>query len=384
MSIQALITADNHLDPSATIFGHRRYDRRRDHLLCFEEVVKYAELNRPDILLIGGDLFDVIKPSNHSRARLMQHFRDLSQKGIKIFLVSGHHDTPKSIEEGVSPLAVYGNSGYTVFFQNPAEPTKIDLRIRQLKLSILGLSHNPFMQTKQNPLTNLDLRTDGDIKIFLTHYPIEGFSGYTADEPVIRLSSLPRDFQLIAAGHFHAYQKKQLGDTTIVYPGSTERTSFQEENEEKGFVWLELSKEGVTSIEHIKTPARKYRTLTVDFPSQGETLEALKRIIDENVDSAAVLRLRLQGKVTTEKLATYRRADLLAHAQDKFFHFGVDDSELIIESPEPLEALPRTTPLEELRRHFTSLMEKTSEEERQVLQDALNLAETRLKEAGAW
>ncbi|MBS7623428.1 exonuclease SbcCD subunit D [Candidatus Bathyarchaeota archaeon] len=384
MSVQALVTADNHLDPTAAGFSYRRYDRRRDHLLCFEEVMKYAEQNRPDILLVAGDLFDSVRPSNHSRARLMQDFKSLSEKGIKIFLVSGHHDTPKSVEEGVSPLAVYGNSGYAVFFQNPSEPTKAKMKIGQLELSVLGLSYNPLLQARQDPLTGLDLRAEGDIRIFVTHYPIEGFSGCAADEAVIKLSSFPQDFQLITAGHIHRYQKKQLGDAVILIPGSTERTSFQEEDDEKGFVWLEILKKGVSSIEHIRTPARRYKTLTVEWPIQGDTLEVLKKIVEEYSDLDSVLRLRLRGKVTTEQLAGYRRADLLAYAENKYFHFSVDDGELVIESPEPLEALPLTTPLEELRRYFASLMENSSEEEVRILRDALNLAEAKLKEAGAW
>lgn len=387
MSIQILVTSDNHLDPPAVYFGPRRSERRNDHLRCFEEVIEYAKANKPDLLLMGGDVFDTMRPSNYIRARVMEHFKRLHDLGIKIFLVSGHHDTPKSVEEGVSPLAVYGNSGYATFFPDASKPTRFDLNVSGIVVSVFGLSHNPIhpvFQGNQDLLANMDLKPHGSLNILLTHYPIEGFSGYSGDEPVMRLASIPRDFQLIAAGHFHGYQTKRLGNTTIVYPGSTERASFQEEGEEKGFAWAEISKEGDASVDHLRTSARPYRTLETEFPKQSSPLEVIKQKLNENSDTKAVARLKLLGTVTVEQLSTYRRSELLTYAQNKFFHLSIDEGELQIQSPEPLQALPRSTPLEELRRYFMSAMEQASEEEKEVHREALKLSETKLREAGAW
>ena len=47
-------------------------------------------------------------------------------------------------------------------------------------------------------------------------------------------------------------------------------------------------------------------------------------------------------------------------------------------------ALPRTSPLEEVRNHFRRKIESAGEEEKQVLEEALQLCVSRLEEAGAW
>ena len=55
-----------------------------------------------------------------------------------------------------------------------------------------------------------------------------------------------------------------------------------------------------------------------------------------------------------------------------------------IETGEAIEPLPRTTPLQEVRRYFQEQMKKAEDEEKKLLNEALNLCEKRLQEAGAW
>jgi exonuclease SbcD len=253
-----------------------------------------------------------------------------------------------------------------------------------LNVEVGGLSRNPLLRAGEDPVRKASVAFHGDVNILLTHYPVEGFVGYARDDPVIRLSSIPENCQLVCVGHFHSYQTKELQETTIVYPGSTERTTFQEENEEKGFVSLVLDKEGVVDKKHVKTSARPYKTITTVFPDDKVPLETLKNVLDQHEEPKAIVRLKLKGRITPEQLAGYRRSELLLHAEKKFFHLGVDETELEIESPEPIVALPRTTPLEELRRHFAVLIESSSGEEKLILEDALRLCQAKLEEAGAW
>ena len=384
MTVQILLTADNHLDPPASSFGSKRFERRRDHLRCFEEVIEYAKSNRPDFLLFAGDVFDTIKPGNFIRARVMEDLRAVHDLGVRILAVSGDHDTPKSAEEGSSPLAVYGNSGCVDFFQNASEFNSKKFTVDGLNVEVGGLSRNPLLGPRDDPLTTTAVHFDGDVNILLTHYPVDGFIGYAYDDPVIRLSSIPSNCQLVCVGHFHAYQTKELQHSTVIYPGSTERASFQEENEEKGFAWIELGKDGVVSREHVKTSARPFKTVEAFFPDEQEPMNILKQTLDECKSPETIVRLRLRGRVPVERLSRYRRSELLMHGEGKFFHLAVDESELEIESPEPIKALPRTTPLEELRRHFEAALAGASSEEKEILEEALRLCQAKLEEAGAW
>lgn len=384
MSIQILHTADNHLDPIASTFGPRRFERRRDHLRCFEEAVEYAKKNKPDIFSVSGDLFDTIRPGNITRAALMQHFKDLHEKGIRVYLISGHHDTPKSAEEGSSPLAVYGRSGYATFFEDLLNPFVSSFELGGQRVCITGVGYDPTLPWDRDPLANLSLAPQGDINILMAHYPIEGFRGYYGDEPLIRATSIPQEYQLIAAGHLHEHQRRNIRGIEVIYPGSTERASFLEESESKGFSWIEVSREGVVSAEHIETSARPLQTLQFDASAHDNLMEVLKEELVKRADPQLILRLRLMGKITVEQLAEYRRPELLSHAVERYFHLIIDEGELEILVPEPLEALPRTTPLMELRRYFGEALLGVEPEERLIVEEALQLSEAKLQEAGAW
>jgi len=386
LSIQVLLTADNHLDISAVMYGPKRLERKEDFARCFEATVEYALKEKPDIFLICGDLYDSVVPRNPPRSRIMRHFRALAEKGIKVFLVSGHHDTPRSLEQGASPLALYGESGYASFFSDFLRPESSVFERLGQKVQVSGVSFNPNLSVNDDPLASMRLeKPEGDINIFMLHYPIEGFKGvYSLTEPTIRASSLPSGYQLVAAGHIHKHQKNFFGGKLVIYPGSTERASFLEEGEKKGFVWLELDRSGLVYDQFIATPARELRTWEFNIPSEGEVNRILQEELLKRVDPQLILRVKIVGNMSLKLLETYKRPALLSQFQDKYFALEFDEREMVIESYEPLKAPPRTTPLEELKRYFESIVAKASEQEKMVLQEAFQKSISMLEEAGAW
>lgn len=385
MTIQVLITGDNHLDPPARAFGPRLYERKKDFLRCFEAAVGYALENRPDIFLICGDLFDNIKPRNPPRAKLMTHFKKLYDVGVKTFAIGGHHDTPKSVEEGSSPLALYQNAGYLVFFED-FKPVAYDLVTAGGKARLWGMSYDPTLLPGADPLAVHPLKPhpeQGGVNILMLHYPIEGFKGVYPRESMVKRVSIPRNLHLVAAGHLHAHQKSVVGETTIIYPGSTERRSFLEEEEVKGFVWLEVGEEGVVYEELIPTPARKMKTVELQVGNHENLTQHIKKMLEELKDPELLILVKLCGRVSVEQLSTYRRSELISFSSDKFFSVSFDEKLLDVVAPERVEPLPRTTPLEEVRRYFIRLMD-SKREEKEIINEALQLCIQNLREAGAW
>lgn len=385
MVLKVLATADNHLDFSAVQFGPKRYERKKDFQDCFMAVMGFALKSKPDVVLIGGDLFDSVNPRNPPRSFLMRTFRELHDKGIRVIAVSGEHDTPKSLEEGSSPLAVYSESGCVIFCQSYEKPTPITFNSRDGdKVVVTGLSRSPFAVPGTDPLDQFAPKEHGDINILLTHYPISGFQGYFASDPVIQLSSVPRDYQLVISGHLHAHQQIESRETILIYPGSTERTSITEALDEKGFVWLELNKKGLVSKpQFIPTPARRVKLLEYQIPKEGDVTALLKAEMERLRDPELALWLRITGKTTPQRLATYKRPVLQTLAAEAFFNVSIDDA-WELEQDKPMDALPRSTPLQELERYFDGEIAKASPERKQELREAFETARDFLKEFGAW
>ncbi len=382
MTVQVLLTADNHLDPSAVQYGPKRFERKRDFQRCFDVLVSFALDNRPDLFLIGGDFYDGVLPGNPTRAYVAEQLKRLHEKEIKVVVISGHHDTPRSVEQGVSPLTVHAKSGQ-VYFMHDYLPSSKLFHFGGESVNVTGMSLNPSLGADSDPLEGKKVEHTGAVNIFLTLYPIEGFEGYFGQETHIAKSSIPRGFQLFASGHLHRHQKNTINGTPVIYPGSTERASFNEEGEEKGFCWLELDKSGILHQEFHPTPARPMETLETRVTGEGGSLtRQIQEALEERVNGEAILKVKVLGKVALEQLGTYKRSTLLSYCQDKFFHIEFDEQHLNVESMEPIESLPMTTPLEELDRTFQNLLSNVKEDERPLVQEAWKGTIAMLQEEG--
>src|SRR5713226_7684350 len=78
------------------------------------------------------------------RAFVAEQFRRLYEKDIKTILVSGHHDTPRSVEQGASPLAVHARSGHVYFIQEQ-HPTSKKFNFGSEAVNVTGMSLNPSL-----------------------------------------------------------------------------------------------------------------------------------------------------------------------------------------------------------------------------------------------
>ena len=116
----------------------------------------------------------------------------------------------------------------------------------------------------------------------------------------IPLSMLTREaFDYVALGHVHRHQILAT-QPLVVYPGSIERVDFGEENEAKGYCWLEVEK-GNVKFEFCPIHTRAFRTIEVDVTqSDDPQAKLLKAIQKGKIDQAFA---RLIDKVKAEQLA---------------------------------------------------------------------------------
>jgi len=96
-------------------------------------------------------------------------------------------------------------------------------------------------------------------------------------------------FDYVALGHVHRHQI--LCDAPpVVYPGSIERVDFSEENEEKGYVMVQLQK-GRAEVDFCPLPARRFCTIKVDVSETENPQEKLLGAIAQSSIEEAVVRL---------------------------------------------------------------------------------------------
>ncbi|MEM2897257.1 MAG: exonuclease SbcCD subunit D [Candidatus Bathyarchaeia archaeon] len=387
MSIQVLHTADNHLDITAKNYGPTEMARKKDFSDSFDQVVNVAIKDRPDLMLISGDLYHRINPRNPPRTTLMEKFRKIKSHGTEVFMISGHHDTPKSMEDGISPLAVFESAGFVTTFLNSNEVSHKNVRLNGIDVCISGTSYNFFLPQSADPIKNKKIPSEGEINILMLHYSIEGFEGYPfQNEPLVRLSSIPDKVAYVAAGHLHTFQHKRVGRTTICYPGSTEFVTLAEHGE-KGFVWTELSRDGVEDLKFIPLKTRAIKRVKVAIEEKEDITELLKKVVDEYENRETILRLELHGTMNSESLKTYRKNEVVRYAvmEGKVFYLFIDDSEVEFSLPKPLPPVKISSPLDEFRQYVNTLIEQIKDEgEKKLLEEVKKLGLRVLEEEGAW
>jgi DNA repair exonuclease SbcCD nuclease subunit len=386
MVLTILHTSDNHLDVPAVMFGSNRYKRKEDFLQTFDTMVRYALESRPDLLLHSGDLFDGLNPRNPVRAQVMTAFRRIHENGTRIFVISGNHDVPRGTGQGVSPLLEYAKAGFVTFFNDWETIGSESVDVRGLNVEVSGISFDPTMDARTDPLGQVSIPGKGDVNILLVHQNIEGLRGTFPTTPTIRLASIDKKLTYLAVGHIHQYQKQQVGNTMICAPGSTEHVSFAEEKQQKGFVWLELDTDGVHQLKFISVNTRPMQTLDFSIPVDADINELLIKEINRLRNPQLILRFHLKGVMTIKSAERYRRSEVLRHGFAKCFSAEIVDELEYINPEPPLSGEAQLKPpLTEYRDLLSAYIQREKDAAKQaLLQKALERGLALLEEEGGW
>jgi DNA repair exonuclease SbcCD nuclease subunit len=215
--------------------------REVDAYDAFKRFVDYAIAEKPDAIVHAGDLFDSIRPTNRAISFVIGQLIRLSEAGIPFVVISGNHETPRLKETGsVFSLFEHIPNVHAVY-GNKYELVEID------DAKIHAIPHcDDIAGEKQKMLLNNDSDSDNaGFNIGVLHAGVYGagkqmFLMDEFNEQLITIHDLT-NFDYIALGHYHKYTRVR---EDAYYAGSTERFSFNEVNEDKGFLEVKLSEDG--------------------------------------------------------------------------------------------------------------------------------------------
>ena len=236
--------ADTHIGYSA----YRRMDgatglnqREVDTYEAFKQFVDYAVAEKPEVIVHAGDLFDSVRPTNRAISFVLGQLIRLSEAGIPFVVISGNHETPRLKETG-SVFSLFEHiPGVHVVYRNKYELVEID------DLKIHAIPHCDDIEGEKKKMR---LKNDSrGFNIALLHAGVYGagkqmFLMDEFNEQLITIHDLT-NFDYLALGHYHKYIRVR---DNAYYAGSTERFSFNEVNEAKGFLEVRLSEDGDKEI----------------------------------------------------------------------------------------------------------------------------------------
>ena len=239
----------------------------------------------PDVVLIGGDVFHQVRPTNTAILHAYLQFARLraALPRTEIVMVAGNHDTPRSVDTG-SILRLFATLGLHVV---DAEARALDFPA--LDLSVLAVPDNQHQRPKLIPPGTHRWN------VLLLHGEVEGMLGPFAATPEMATQEIPQDelnqaqWDYIALGHYHVYRRLAPNQ---FYSGSLDYTStntWGEKMEEemagvpgKGIIEHDLAT-GRHTFHHLP-PAREF----VDLPAlsaRGLTTEEVNARVLAAIDA---------------------------------------------------------------------------------------------------
>jgi len=391
MSVQILHCSDMHLDKNFNISNLARAQERKEDLnRNFSVASDYALKNRPDLFLITGDVFDRISPSNSARVFVTQKIRQLKESGISVFMIGGNHDVPKFGSQYLA-IDVLGSAGLATVFSKSETIERQILQIDGKSVCVAGKSYFSQFET-QNPLRGCDIPLEGHYNVLMIHGSLQGLNVVSsvpemASQNPFRPDDIKPGVNYLALGHFHNYYDREREGCKIVNPGSIEKLSWAEMNDEKGFVWAEIHGSDV-SLEFIKLETRPMEKYSLNLSKDGDYSPTLKdHIIDylqRQPDSHKIVRLYLRGQITQKQYSELKVNEILQATGDTFFHLGLDRTELDVEGfgrvfPERVD-----NPVEAFTKRLDILIaEADNEEKKRQLGQVKELGRKYLEEARA-
>ena len=400
--VRVVLTADNHLSAYTPRLSPTKLVARRRRLgMAFKQTVDAAIERQADLFIQAGDLFDSADPRNLERDFVAQQLRRLKNAGVHTFGVSGNHDTPRQRTEqgGFAPQSIYDRLSGMHLFSSSDVITPTMVEVAGMPIAIAGLSYHPHVPPGGDPLDHVQV-VDPDgvlpnahLGILILHTAIEGHAFPGAMEIFARRNSLLKldGFRVVLAGHIHSYDRFSIADKQIVVCGATELMEFGQDEGKIGFVYLELTRDGLQHVEHVPIKPQPRHTILLrttelwpqntsgrntlsDHVAEGEeqassfqeipgpsVTERIWQQVEPFCTGDAMVRLTLEGPLTREQ---YHELDMRAiwlKGQQHAFSFDVDEGRLFLTNDlyqENIERGDRIAPREMLETVAFEWMER--------------------------
>lgn len=303
--------------------------RVRDFLRRMDEMIEFARDNDVDLTIFAGDAFKTRSPNPTYQREFAHRVRELSELAPLVLLV-GNHDIPPTVLKASSveiyeTLAVPGvwvayeyelrvihtKRGEVVVGAAP-----YPMRSRVLRdVNTAGMTIAETDMLLQRELTAIldqlaEQADQYDLPRLLTgHLTVNGAvwgseRGIMLGRDVQVLPSALADarWDYVALGHIHKHQDLTAGRTDVppvVYSGSLERIDFGEENDPKGFCWVELERKQAHWKFH-RVKARPFVTIRADLRQSAEPTQQAVDEVEAYDLQGAVVRVILDLTLETE------------------------------------------------------------------------------------
>ena len=255
-----------------------------DQKFILKQILTIIGEVKPDGVIIAGDVYDKGIPSAEAVTMFDDFLFELSEKNLKVFIISGNHDSAERLSFGsrimsnkmihispvfkgkITPVTYSDEYGDINFYLLPfIKPSDIRKKFEDMELD-RSLSYSDAVRIAVEKM-NVD---PSKRNVIVTHQFVIGAERSDSEEPcsVGGTDEVSADifdiFDYTALGHIHGPQN--IGKPTIRYCGTPLKYSFSEEHHQKSVTVVELKEKGNVTIETIDLcPKHDMRTIEGKF-----------------------------------------------------------------------------------------------------------------------
>lgn len=291
-----------------------------DQEAILNQILEIVEAEKPDALVIAGDVYDKAVPSVEAVALFDEFLVRLSRMRLHIFVISGNHDSPERIAfasrlldaSGIHLSPVYSGSVEPIRLEDAFGPVNFYLLPFVKPIHVRRFFPEEPTDTYSQALATAvgHMALDESARnILVTHQFVTGASRSDSEEISVGGadnvdSAVFEAFDYVALGHLHTPQ--HCGSQKIRYCGTPLKYSFCEARDEKSVTVAELGEKGNLTIRTVALkPLHELAQLRGSFEELTTKSEYTARrddyvhltLTDEEdiPDAAAKLRLLYRG-----------------------------------------------------------------------------------------
>jgi DNA repair exonuclease SbcCD nuclease subunit len=268
-----------------------------------------------DLILIPGDLFDTRTPKTSVWAKAVKilvtpllkessglniiqsdkELEEISKRCLRHIPVVALHGTHERRSKGeVNVIEALEHAGVLIHLHC----NTIVFEKNGKKIAIHGMSGVPERFAKDVLYRWHPQPVKDCFNILMIHQSIDPYIYSPLEPPTISLSNLPKGFDVIIDGHLHSHSQEKIGDTVLLFPGSTVTTQMEksEATIEKGVYSIDLN--GEIKIEFRPLGKnRKFFYKEVGVENCKEEIERkLNEILKGNFEKKPIVKIKIKGE----------------------------------------------------------------------------------------
>ena len=318
--MRVLHTADLHLGQII----YQSYDRSDEHRHFFAQLKDWCVKEKPEALLVSGDIFDIQQPSAAVKKVFTEYFADLHRAcpGMRIVITAGNHDSASRIQADSKVWEFAETKLVGVAPQDDGSDWQDDYIVRLETGYVVAM---PYMigDRKEQLQSILDRiaeeNTDGKPVVMMAHAAVTlsdgkglDLTGHSFDIGTLKTqdtASFGTGYDYLALGHIHkpqtiGHQEDVMLDE-VTYPSPVVRYSGSalqvscDETYPHTVSLVDIEKHGGNvKIKQLRiNELRHFFVLPLDgtaFASEKVALDAVERFVKEN--DSGYIRLRIDNK----------------------------------------------------------------------------------------